>query len=152
MKKHTNPRKKESQYIQGICVICNKNKQITCGICKRTGKRKYKGMCTTCSFKVRGFPNQKYYRLRYLLDKKSYCENCGFIPTHSCQLDVDHIDGNHKNNNPSNHRTICANCHRLKTYINKEWDKSQNNNPPDLDKESLIIPEKQLNLTKPTKI
>lgn len=53
--------------------------------------------------------------------KKSYCENCGFIPAHSCQLDVDHIDGNKKNHTKENLQTLCANCHRLKTHNNKEW-------------------------------
>lgn len=45
---------------------------------------------------------------------------CGFIPKHRVQLDVDHIDGNHNNDDPGNLQTICANCHRLKTYLNKE--------------------------------
>lgn len=49
------------------------------------------------------------------------CEHCGFIPEHPCQLDVDHIDGNNSNNDPSNYQTLCANCHRLKTYRNKDW-------------------------------
>lgn len=53
--------------------------------------------------------------------KKGYCENCGFKPKHSCQLDVDHIDGNHDNNDIENLQTLCANCHRLKTYLNKDW-------------------------------
>lgn len=52
--------------------------------------------------------------------KKDKCENCGFIPMHSCQLDVDHIDGNHKNDDISNLRTLCANCHRLKTHLNND--------------------------------
>jgi 5-methylcytosine-specific restriction endonuclease McrA len=53
--------------------------------------------------------------------KKSYCEQCGFVAVHSCQLDVDHTDGNHKNDNLENLRTLCSNCHRLKTYINKDF-------------------------------
>ncbi|OYW72998.1 MAG: hypothetical protein B7Z37_23290, partial [Verrucomicrobia bacterium 12-59-8] len=32
-------------------------------------------------------------------------------------LEVDHIDGNHKNNDPSNLWTLCANCHREKTWL-----------------------------------
>lgn len=44
---------------------------------------------------------------------------CGFVPTNMCQLDVDHIDGNHINNTPDNLQTLCANCHRLKTYIQR---------------------------------
>lgn len=91
--------------IQGLCQCGNKqslqkyNKhgqpvyRVLCNTCHRTGKR----------------------------TKKSYCENCGFIALHSCQLDVDHIDGNKRNHIESNLQTLCANCHRLKTHANKEW-------------------------------
>lgn len=54
--------------------------------------------------------------LEYTKHKKTFCENCGFIPIDKCQLDVDHIDGNHSNNNLENLQTLCANCHRLKTH------------------------------------
>ena len=47
------------------------------------------------------------------------CEECGFVPQHICQLDVDHIDEDHANNDPSNLQTLCANCHRLKTHLNR---------------------------------
>lgn len=53
---------------------------------------------------------------RYRRNKKKICEKCGFIPQHKCQLDVDHIDGNHNNNSENNLQTLCANCHRLKTF------------------------------------
>jgi len=33
-------------------------------------------------------------------------------------LTVDHIDGNHSNNNPENLQTLCPNCHAVKTVIN----------------------------------
>jgi hypothetical protein len=46
---------------------------------------------------------------------------CGFIPKFMCQLDVDHIDGNRENNDVINLQTLCANCHRLKTYESKDW-------------------------------
>lgn len=45
---------------------------------------------------------------------------CGFVAVDPCQLDVDHIDGNSKNDDPSNWQTLCANCHRLKTKRNRE--------------------------------
>lgn len=53
--------------------------------------------------------------------KKELCELCGFVPIHPCQLDVDHVDGDHTNNNLINLQTLCANCHRLKTYQNRDW-------------------------------
>lgn len=57
----------------------------------------------------------------YILKKLDYCEICGFVAEHSCQLDIDHIDGNHKNNSENNLQTICANCHRLKTAQQLNW-------------------------------
>jgi 5-methylcytosine-specific restriction endonuclease McrA len=56
----------------------------------------------------------------YHIFKKDLCELCGFIPVNICQLDVDHIDGNHLNNSQENLQTLCANCHRLKTFLNKD--------------------------------
>ena len=56
----------------------------------------------------------------YHVHKKDHCEICGFIPVNKVQLDVDHIDGNHKNNDLDNLQTLCANCHRLKTHMNND--------------------------------
>ena len=57
----------------------------------------------------------------YTRYKKDYCELCGFVALHRIQLDVDHIDGNHNNNEVSNLQTLCANCHRLKTHVNNDY-------------------------------
>lgn len=67
--------------------------------------------------------HDKTYLYPYRVHKKDYCEHCGFQPVHKSQLDVDHIDGNKYNNDPSNLQTLCANCHRLKTHLNKDWQK-----------------------------
>lgn len=82
--------------------------------------------CEYCKtpFKVRGikrFCSRKCKNLigkgvGYRAYKGSSCVACGFIPEHPCQLDVDHIDGDHSNNSVDNLQTLCANCHRLKTY------------------------------------
>ena len=56
----------------------------------------------------------------YTQHKKDYCESCGFTALHRVQLDVDHIDGNHQNNELENLQTLCANCHRLKTHVNQD--------------------------------
>ena len=60
------------------------------------------------------------YKKPYLKYKKLKCDFCGFMPVNMCQLDVDHIDGNHRDNNPKNLQTLCANCHRLKTFTQRD--------------------------------
>lgn len=77
-----------------------------------------------CKTRAKDIRTQRLEKKRrpYILHKKEYCEYCGFIPLHLCQLDVDHIDGNHKNNCVENLQTLCANCHRLKTFLSKDWE------------------------------
>ena len=103
-----------------ICIQCNLNPCKNNGISKK-GFIKYKKYCSSCERKVYNLRISKKNtrRLGYALHKKDKCENCNFIPIHPCQLDVDHIDGNKENNNLSNLRTLCANCHRLKTHIQR---------------------------------
>jgi len=44
-----------------------------------------------------------------------------FVAKDPVQLDVDHIDRNPSNNDPSNLQTLCANCHRLKSKLGNDW-------------------------------
>lgn len=55
------------------------------------------------------------------LNRNPVCQNCGFIAKNLCQIDIDHIDGNKKNNNLTNLMILCANCHRLKTFNNRDY-------------------------------
>ena len=65
----------------------------------------------------------------YLAYRKDYCENkdgrlgftCTTTITMNAMLQVDHIDGNPKNNDTQNLQTLCACCHIHKTITNKDY-------------------------------
>lgn len=78
----------------------------------------------------------KHHSIRYGIGdwaykryRKSHCENTDGRLGYVCeativwegQLQVDHIDGNHDNNDPDNLQTLCANCHSYKTFVNSDW-------------------------------
>jgi hypothetical protein len=65
--------------------------------------------------------SQKAVERPWVFHKGDVCEWCSFVPEHSVQLGVDHIDGNKKNNDPSNFQTLCHNCHALKTHQNNDY-------------------------------
>jgi|LakMenEpi03Aug12_release.lakeMendotaPanAssembly.Ray.scaffolds.fasta_scaffold14638_19 hypothetical protein len=74
-----------------------------------------------CSRRCKQNYREKNKRKPYTIHKKMVCEECGFVPIHPCQLDVDHMDGDKKNNNIENLKTLCANCHRLKTRLKRDF-------------------------------
>lgn len=71
------------------------------------GRRRYRSQCEKCRVKARKH-------------KKGSCEHCGFTPENKGLLDVDHIDGDRSNNDPSNLQTLCKPCHQIKTIVNKD--------------------------------
>lgn len=99
------------------------NKKYCCRMCKQKAKK-----LREQKIRDNNIINNKILGRPYLKYKKEYCEFCGFIAIHKCQLDVDHIDGNHYNNDPDNLQTLCANCHRLKTRINNDYKKIKYDN------------------------
>lgn len=92
-----------------ICRECDKP-------AKAKGNGRYQTLCNRHHDR-KYLTGGTYRDKKYIQFKKGYCEECGFVPQHDCQLDVDHVDENHSNNSPLNLRTLCANCHRLKTYL-----------------------------------
>lgn len=114
------------------CEKCKKNTTPASGDPRPNGTRYYLRLCRGCEHlekygRRNHFKRQYHKRGReYIRYKKDQCEDCGFKAIHACQLDVDHVDGNRQNNELANLRTLCANCHRLKTQIakdnyNKKW-------------------------------
>lgn len=71
--------------------------------------------------RFRGENHPRWTGNNYKRFRKTFCEYCKFIALQPCQLDVDHIDGDKKNNSPENLQTLCANCHRLKSWENDDY-------------------------------
>lgn len=109
--------KQEPRHVRGFCVL-------GCGRLQRKkgtdtqGRPIYRALCDRCHRERHGIARDSR---EYVAHKGPICEECGFVPVHPCQLDVDHIDGNHENDNPANLKTLCANCHRLKTFQSGDW-------------------------------
>lgn len=65
----------------------------------------------------------------YRRHRKQICENtdgrlgyvCESVIRLDAQLEVDHVDGNPKNNNTKNLQTLCMLCHKFKTLANKDY-------------------------------
>jgi 5-methylcytosine-specific restriction endonuclease McrA len=74
----------------------------------KTGKKYYRSSCETC-------------RRRARKAKKGYCERCLTVPTSTSLLDIDHIDADRSNNDPSNLQTLCKPCHKVKTMENGDY-------------------------------
>ena len=76
---------------------------------------------TMTEYKNRHHPYRKH--------RKDFCENqdgrfgyrCRYKIRHMAQLQVDHINGNPKDNDPSNLQTLCANCHIFKTQSQQDY-------------------------------
>ena len=96
-----------------------RDKKFCCPTCRKLYGKKYKNHSWGNVKEQRKRANKK--ARPYTEHKSTFCNHCGFVALHSCQLDVDHIDGNHNNNDVDNLQTLCANCHRLKTALQLNW-------------------------------
>jgi len=108
---------KGKNIVAGRRSIAHQPNRPFCKLCKSAlakangvTKNKFKKWHKYCSGCAKAAYNPKY---GHLLHKKPQCEACGFIAADKCQLDVVYRDGNKKNKDKSNIKTICANCNRL---------------------------------------
>src|ERR1017187_18222 len=103
--------------------LYNRNKNPPDGLtwwCKACCLLKVKDYKKKHKAEIREYKKSYVKRTTYRVHKQGTCVSCNFVAIHACQLDVDHIDGNHSNNDPANLQTLCANCHRLKSFLNRD--------------------------------
>jgi hypothetical protein len=117
------------------CVNFGCNNKVTCREWKYWS---FKSECNRCMTarkekryiieeNIRYFVDKKGKKLNVIMHKEVFCENhdghLGFkcpVPHENWSgfesgLDLDHVDGNHYNNDPSNVRTYCKLCHGKKS-------------------------------------
>lgn len=100
-----------------LCINCKTTLAKSNGVSKH-GFKKWHKYCASCS---KAAYNSKF---GFLLFKKNKCEKCGFVPEDKCQLDIVYKDGNKKNKEKSNLKTLCANCNRVYQKKHKQKQKS----------------------------
>jgi len=84
--------------------LCGCGKPVSWQSITKMGFKIWKTGCSTCEYHAKK-------------NRKPYCENCGAKKN----LQIDHINGDRSNNNPSNLQTLCRPCHNIKTTEYKEW-------------------------------
>lgn len=91
-----------------LCSSCNSN---LCAVNYHSnGKIRYRKLCDSCLRKGKKSKQvPAWYKAGYR--KKAVCDRCGFRARYpEPQMSVFHLDGNLKNTNEFNLKSICLNC------------------------------------------
>jgi 5-methylcytosine-specific restriction endonuclease McrA len=112
------------------CLNCNQLNQYgysrTGKFCNNNCQGEYIYKTVTLPNIEKGKSVQRSMMEKYLSYRDGYsCSECGLKKWKSkdITLDIDHIDGNKRNNFPTNLRFLCPNCHRqTKTWGRKKRD------------------------------
>ncbi len=115
--------KKESEHhAKGVCYNCYRRlkwerKLVECKNCHKQKPHQAFGLCSNCHMKlhhydiVKRYNTRKYHNISLELHKKitKECVLCSFNKA----VDLHHLDGDHKNNDPSNLVGLCPNHHKM---------------------------------------
>ena len=114
--------KKEGDYLN--CINCNKQISKRSKYCSNKCQKEYQYKTYINKWKnseddgMRGEYQISSYIKTYLLSKyKNKCARCGWGEinkyTNKIPLEIEHMDGNYKNNKEENLILLCPNCHSL---------------------------------------
>ena len=109
--------------IDHVRPLCEQCKSKPRAVAYKKGPKTYwRRLCDTCN---RAKAKKKIGGVTPLqrsgYSKRKKCELCGFRAQNQVQLDVLFVDGNLRNTNPSNLKTVCANCQRLAGVRRLGW-------------------------------
>lgn len=98
------------------CKICNK-RQVAINY-RKNDQVFYRSKCDYCS-KQKTIAKPYWEQVGY--KKKNSCDKCGFKSKYSEIFNVFYVDGDYKNCNFLNLKTVCANCHCILQKYNLPW-------------------------------
>ena len=122
-----------SALCKGLFVFNVNNSMTTRKICPACNQRPvainyhrddvvhYRTRCNVCVRESKRIPQQQPAWRRSGYTKKTICEKCGFKSKYPEQLGVFYIDGNLKNNNWLNLKTVCLNCIQEVSKSRLKW-------------------------------
>lgn len=85
---------------------------------RRDDKTFYRSQCDHCA-RNRHVGKPLWYQAGYKMKLK--CDRCGHTSQYKEQFNVYYIDGNPKNCQVSNLKTVCANCQRILHILKLPW-------------------------------
>lgn len=91
-----------------LCPICRTNPVAVNYV--RDDVYHYRNSCNSCIRKKRKLKPEPPSWVKSGYKKKPQCERCGFKMKYPEQSNVFYVDGNLKNNNWLNLKTVCLNC------------------------------------------
>lgn len=102
-------KKKTAPLTRGLCSTCH-TKPVAVNYTDCNNITHYRSQCDSCLRKGKKIKPASPGWARAGYKKKPHCEKCGFVAKIFSQLNVFHVDGNLKNNDWANLKSICLNC------------------------------------------
>lgn len=91
-----------------LCQACSRNPAAI--NCHRGDRVYYRRLCSSCARRGRQLPRQTPLWESAGYRKNTVCDRCGFRARYSNQLVVFHVNGDLRDCDVRNLRTVCLNC------------------------------------------
>lgn len=91
-----------------VCEVCQSRPKAVAY--HKYGRIYYRSRCSACLSRGKRLPIAMPLWQRAGYQKKAQCDRCGFRARYQGQLTVWHVDGNLKNCDLRNIKTVCLNC------------------------------------------